>query len=102
MSYKDCIKKISGDKKGDIFVFALSTCGWCAKTKELLNKLKVEYCYVDVDLLDLKQREEVKKEFDKYKTDFSFPKVRINNKIISGFQPEEIKKAIKDKAENKK
>ncbi|MDD5684459.1 MAG: glutaredoxin family protein, partial [Methanoregulaceae archaeon] len=27
---------IDGEDKGKVVLFALSTCGWCAKTKELL------------------------------------------------------------------
>ncbi|MEI6058384.1 MAG: glutaredoxin family protein [archaeon] len=97
MSYEDCVKNIIGKKKGDVFVFALSTCGWCMKTKELLRELEVEFCYVDVDLLNAKQKQEVRDEFEKNKLEFSFPKTRINGKFISGFKPDEIKKALKAK-----
>ena len=32
-------------------LYALSTCGWCRRTKELLNRSKVEYEFCDVDEL---------------------------------------------------
>lgn len=87
--------KVKGKKAAEIFLFALSTCGWCAKVKALLNRAGVEYSYVDVDLLGSKEHEEIRREFEKYDTDFSFPKTIINNKVISGFDEDEILEAIK-------
>ena len=40
---------VKGVNKGDIKLYALSTCGWCGKTKELLNDLGVEFNYIYVD-----------------------------------------------------
>ncbi len=97
MSYEDCVKNIKGTKKGDVFVFALSTCGWCAKTKELLKELGIEFCFVDVDLLNASQKQEVRDEFEKNNLEFSFPKIRIDRKYISGFKPDEIKRALSGK-----
>jgi glutaredoxin len=48
---------VAGKNKGEIKLYALSTCGWCFKTKQLLNALGVAYCYVDVDSLEGEQRE---------------------------------------------
>jgi len=98
MTYKDKIKKVNGKKTAEIFIFALSTCGWCKKTKDLLNNLGVEYCYVDVDLLDSIDQSEVEGILEhNYDTDVSFPKIILNNKeVISGFNEEEIRKAIKN------
>jgi len=52
MEYEKYVKNVQGNNAGDIFLFALSTCVWCRKTKSLLNELGVEYSYVDVDLLE--------------------------------------------------
>ncbi len=95
MAYIDYATKVRGKKTARIFLFALSTCGWCAKVKALLNKVGVEYDYVDVDLLGSKEHEEIRREFEKYDTDFTFPKTIINdNVIISGFDEDEILEAI--------
>ncbi|MDD1679584.1 MAG: glutaredoxin, partial [Methanomicrobiales archaeon] len=40
-----------GKKKGKITLYALSTCGWCKKTKELLTDLEVDFSYIYVDRL---------------------------------------------------
>ena len=99
MTYKEQIKKVEGKRNFAIFVFALSTCGWCRRTKDFLNNLGVEYSYVDVDLLDEEEQDEVVKILENdYRTDASFPKIIINNEIvISGFDEEKIKKAVKEK-----
>ena len=73
MAYEDFIKKVDGKKGKKIILFALSTCGWCDKTKALLNKLGVEYGYVDVDLLQNRDLVLVRREFEKKDVIFSFP-----------------------------
>ncbi len=97
MTYKEQIKKVEGKKNIEIFVFALSTCGWCQRTKDFLNDLGVEYNYVDVDLLDEEEQDEVERVLEEdYGTESSFPKIIINNEIIiSGFDEEKILKSIK-------
>jgi len=90
------VKTIEGEKKNDVFLFALSTCGWCKMTKEFLKDMGIEYSYVDVDLLDDEDSREVEKILKKFKTDPSFPKIIIDEEIIiSGFDEEAIKKHIK-------
>lgn len=97
MPYQKQIKKVRGKKEAEIFLFALSTCGWCRRTKDFLNSLGVEYSYVDVDLLNDEDQEEVHEIFDDYNTDASFPKIIINNKkVISGFDEKEIREALKN------
>ena len=46
------IEHIEGKDKGKILLYSLSTCIWCRKTKELLERLGVSYDYIFVDLLD--------------------------------------------------
>jgi glutaredoxin-like protein NrdH len=59
------VNHVEGTNKGDVMLYALSTCGWCRKTKELLKELGVGFSYTDVDTLtgDEKQAivDEVKK-----------------------------------------
>jgi len=97
MAYKEKIKKVEGKKNSEIFVFALSTCGWCKRTKDLLNSLGIEYSYIDVDLLDEEDKDEVQDILDKFNSN-GFPAIIINNtKVIQGFDEDEIKKAVKEK-----
>ena len=94
MTYKNNIVKVNGRKGVSIFLFALSTCGWCAKAKKLLTDLGLEFEYVYVDLLGDEDQAEVDAELEKLGTDMSFPKIIINDKIISGFEEQKIRKAL--------
>ncbi len=89
------IEHIKGKNKGKIMLYALSTCGWCKKTKELLNKLGVEYSYIFVDLLSGNDKDKVMKDIEKWNSNLSFPTLIINNqKCIVGFKEDKIKEAI--------
>ncbi|MGB9721787.1 MAG: glutaredoxin family protein [bacterium] len=85
-----------GKKKGGILLYALSTCIWCRKTKNLLNELGVEYSYIDVDLLEGEEKERIKKEIEKWNPSLSFPTLVIDDsKCIIGFKEKEIKDLLK-------
>ena len=89
------LKKVSGEDRGKVILFALSTCGWCKKTKKLLNDLGVEYSYVDVDQAEGHDKEEVVGQLRKWNPRSSFPTLVIDDeRCIVGFKEEEIKEAI--------
>lgn len=89
------LKHVKGKSKGHVVLYALSTCGWCRKTKKLLNNLGVEYYYTDVDLLKEKERDEVMKIVRRYNSRGSFPTLVIDdNKCIVGYEEDEIKKEL--------
>ncbi len=89
------IQHIKGKNKGKILLYALSTCGWCKKTKDLLNDLGVEYSYIFVDLLDEPDKENVMNDVRKWNPACSFPTVVINEKeSIVGFKEDKIKEAL--------
>jgi len=89
------IEHVAGKKKGTIMLYALSTCGWCAKTKELLRSLGVEFDYTYVDLLEDKEQDEAMDQVEKWNPAGSFPTLVINNKkSIVGFREEEIRGAL--------
>jgi len=91
MTIRDYAKRVAGKKKDDIFLFTLSTCVWCMKTKKLLNSLGIEYSYIDIDLVEDDIKEEVIKEFNRWNPHQSFPTVVINNKeCIIGYQEDKI------------
>jgi glutaredoxin-like protein NrdH len=87
---------VKGKNKGDIVLYAISTCGWCKKTKSLLNKLGVEYRYIYVDLLDKKEKEKIEEEVKKWNSKCNYPTMVINNKkCIVGFKEDEIQEVLK-------
>jgi len=90
------MKHITGKNKGNVMLYALSTCIWCRKTKDLLNSLGVEYDYVDVDLLEEgEEKEQVRKEISKWNPSLSFPVMVINNKqCIAGYNDTKIREVL--------
>jgi glutaredoxin-like protein NrdH len=89
------IKHVEGTNKGNVMLYALSTCVWCKKTKHLLNDLGVDYYYIDVDLLDTDEKEKTKKEIMRWNPSCSFPTLVINNDTcIVGYKEHQIKEAV--------
>ncbi len=86
---------VKGENKGDIILYALSTCIWCKKTKGLLDKIGCSYKYVYVDLLNENDKETVRKKIIKWNPRISFPTMIIDEKkCIIGYKEEEIKDAL--------
>ena len=86
---------VEGKNKGRVMLYALSTCGWCKKTKELLNDLGVEYDYIYVDLLKGAEQDEAIKEIKRFNPACNFPTVVIDdNKCIVGYNEEDIREVL--------
>ena len=89
------MEHVEGKNKGNVVLYALSTCGWCKKTRMLLEDLDVEYNYVYVDLTEGEERSNVIKDVQKWNPQLSFPTVVINSKdVIVGFKEDEIKEKL--------
>jgi glutaredoxin-like protein NrdH len=90
------MEHVPGTSKGKVILFALSTCGWCAKTKALLKELGVDHYYVFVDLLPQEHLEDAIKEVEKFNPHGSFPTLVINDgtHVIIGFKEQEIREAL--------
>ena len=87
---------VDGEDKGKVVLYALSTCGWCRKTKELLTDLGVAFDYVFVDYLEGDDRDDAMENVQKWNPRCSFPTLIINDKnCIVGFKDGKIKKALK-------
>ena len=86
---------VEGRQTVPILIYALSICGWCRKTKALLNELGVAYDYVDVDNLSPAERDAVMEEAIKWNPAGSFPTIVIGGEeCIIGFQQDKIKQAV--------
>ncbi len=89
------IEHVSGKNAGHMILYALSTCVWCRKTKQLLDNLGVEYDYVYVDLLDSNEKDHVIKTIEQWNPSRSFPTLVLDNsKCIVGFKEDEIRDAL--------
>jgi glutaredoxin-like protein NrdH len=77
-----------------VFLYALSTCGHCRNTKRLLDDNKVQYDFVDVDLLPKDEMNKVLDEVRKVNPQVAFPTVLIGDKVIVGYRELEILEAL--------
>ena len=88
-------KHVEGEKKGNLILYALSTCVWCKKTKELLNDLKVDYDYVNVDELPDGERDSTMTELKRWNPKCSFPSLVVNEQTcIVGYNEDKIKETL--------
>lgn len=76
-------------------LYSLSTCSHCKATKKLLGECKVQYEFVDVDLLDIEEREAIVEDIKKLNPRCSFPTIIIGDKVIVGYREDLIKEALK-------
>lgn len=89
------IVHVDGIDKGKILLYALSTCVWCKKTKELLKSLGVAFDYVYVDLEMGAARKKLIDDITKFNPACSFPTLVIHDQIsIVGFKESETKEAL--------
>ena len=90
------MNRIDGKNRGEITLFTLSTCIWCKKMKALLQEMAVAYQFVDVDLLEVAEKEKALEELKRFNPLCSFPSLVVNNSTcIVGFDETKIKEALK-------
>jgi glutaredoxin-like protein NrdH len=76
-------------------LYALSTCGWCRKTRELLDTNGVEYDLVYVDLLAGDEKEAVLAEVRKWNPRTSFPTIVVDEReSVTGFKEERLRELL--------
>ena len=90
------VEHVSGKKKGTVMLYALSTCGWCKRTKELLREIGVEFDFTYVDLLEGKEQDTAMDTVERFNPSGSFPTLVINDKkCIVGFKEQEIREVFR-------
>ncbi len=89
------IVHVPGEDRGKVMLYALSTCGWCAKTKQLLTDLGVEFSYLYVDRVDSGELDQALEEVERWNPRGSFPTLVINDEnVIVGFREDAIREAL--------
>jgi glutaredoxin-like protein NrdH len=89
------LEHVEGENRGEVMLYALSTCVWCNKTKKLLSDLGVEYSYIYVDLLKGVERKRTLEEVRRHNPNVSFPTTVIDGeRCIVGYKEREIKEAL--------
>ena len=90
------IVKVNGKKRSHkVFMYAISTCVWCKRTKQFLKDNNIEFEYVDVDLCDDENQEKVEKEITKRGGELVYPTTIVDDKIlITGYKLDKISEAL--------
>ena len=70
-------------------IYTTPTCQWCKKTKEFMKKEKIMFKEIDVS-----DDQDAAEEMMKKSGQMGVPVLDIDGKIIIGFNPEAIKKAV--------
>ena len=89
-------KKIQGkNNKHRVLLYALSTCGWCRKEKQLLRDNNIEFEYVDVDLCTNEDHKKIREDILNRGGRFTFPTIIIDDRIlITGFNENKIRESL--------
>ena len=86
---------VAGEDRGDIMLYALSTCVWCRKMKRWLDKKGYAYSYVDVDNETGDEKKAVMEEVERWNPLCSFPTVVVDQReCFVGFKPEKLQELI--------
>jgi glutaredoxin len=90
------VVKVEGEKNDHrVFLYALSTCGWCKKTKMFLKENNIAYEYIDVDFTSSEQKKEIGRVLQEKNVPISFPITVIDdNTIVVGFKPDRFREAL--------
>ncbi len=90
------VTRVKGkNNKHKVLLYALSTCGWCKKTKKLLADNGVEYEYVDADLCSDEEYGQIRDDIMRRGGRIAFPTLVVDDeRLITGFDEDEIRKAL--------
>ena len=71
----------------NVFMYTLSTCPWCRKTKQYFTDHNVPFQYVDYDLQSTPEQSKIEQEIQKRGGPLSFPWVLIGDDLVVGWNP---------------
>jgi glutaredoxin-like protein NrdH len=78
----------------EVFLYALSTCFHCRRTKQWLDNHNVKYKFVDVDLADEEEKKRLVKEVKELTGASQFPVIKVGDEHVTGFNEERLKKLL--------
>jgi glutaredoxin-like protein NrdH len=84
-----------GAKPLKVMLYALSTCGWCKKTRQFLDDNDVEYDFVYVDLLQGEEKEQVLAKVRQWNPRASFPTIVVDDaECVVGFKEDRLREVL--------
>jgi glutaredoxin-like protein NrdH len=89
-------KRVEGEKRDhNVFIYTLSTCGWCKKTKQFLKDNGVEYEFMDIDTSTREEKRAAIERLKEKGAPLAFPVIIVDDdRIISGFKQDAIREAL--------
>ena len=88
--------KVQGKQnKHKVILYALSTCVWCKMTKQFLKDSGVEFEYIDVDLCEEEDKQEIRQHIQSKGGPLSYPTTIVDdNVVITGFRKDKLKEVL--------
>ena len=88
--------KVQGKQNNHkVVLYALSTCVWCKMTKQFLKDNEVEFEYIDVDLCEEEDKQEIRQHIQSKGGPLSYPTTIVDdNVLITGFRKDLLKEAL--------
>lgn len=91
----NAVRVDGGRSEHGVFMFALSTCGWCKRTKEFLRENDVAFEYVDVDKCTMDEKREVGRILKERDLPLGFPVTIVDDEVvITGFKPDDFREVL--------
>ncbi len=85
----------NGEWRMKVRFFALSTCGWCKRTKRFLDAHNVKYEIDYVDLLSGAEKARVMAEMDRWNPRRTFPTVVVDeSEVVVGFKQDRLREVL--------
>jgi len=85
-----------------VFMYTLSTCPWCRRTKKWFTDHQIPFEYVDYDLQTPEKQAEIEQVMLKRGGNTAFPWVLIDDELIVGWNPVKYAELIGVTEEEKK
>jgi glutaredoxin len=76
-----------------VYMYTLSTCPWCMKTKGFFAQRHIPFEFTDYDLADEPTQARIMRELDAAGAS-GFPFVRIDDQAVEGYQPARFAKLL--------
>jgi glutaredoxin len=79
---------------GEVVLYALSTCIWCRRTKDLLDSMGVGYTLFDMDLLEPQEKAERSVDLKRYNPRGGYPTLVVGDSVVIGFDENRIREIL--------
>jgi len=79
----------------EVFVYALSTCPWCRKTKQWFADSQIPFEFVDVDQLKGDEQDQAAEKAEELSGGRRFPVTVINGQVVVGYNPDKFQECLK-------